>query len=88
MRSKAEGILAAVKEGDIWQRLLRSRNDRIVLDTMKYLTDRRDGKAVQAITADVDVGSRVAELLREARKRAANFEAQDRQKEPSTSGGV
>jgi hypothetical protein len=32
MRSKAEGILATVNEEKIWQRLLRSRNDRIVLE--------------------------------------------------------
>jgi hypothetical protein len=49
MQAKADGILATVNEEKIWQRLLRSRNDRIVLDSLKYLTDRRDGKAVQAM---------------------------------------
>ena len=41
--------MATVNEEKIWQRLMRSRNDRIVLDSLKYLTDRRDGKAVQAM---------------------------------------
>jgi len=48
-RCKAEAVLATVNEEKIWQRLMRSRNDRIVLDSLKYLTDRRDGKAVQAM---------------------------------------
>lgn len=48
-RSKAEAVLATVNEEKIWQRLLRSRNHRIVLDSLKYLTDRRDGKAVQSM---------------------------------------
>ena len=47
-RSRSENVLATVNEEDIWQRLLRNRNARIVLDTLKYLTDRRDGKAVRA----------------------------------------
>lgn len=44
MRSKAEAILATVNEEKIWRRLLRCRNDRIVLYAMKYLTDRRDAR--------------------------------------------
>src|SRR5579872_4280870 len=48
-RSKAEAVLETVNEEKIWQRLLRSRNHRIVLDSLKYLTDRRDGRAVQAM---------------------------------------
>ena len=90
-RGKAEGILGTVKEEQIWRRLLRSRNDRIVLDTMKYLTDRRDGKPVQALSAEIggglDIATRVAERLRAARKRRADYEAQEGQKESSASGG-
>lgn len=42
----------ALKRSDelaIWARLLASEEERIVLDTMKYLTDRRDGKASQPL---------------------------------------
>jgi len=90
-RGKAEGILGTVKEEQIWRRLLRSRNDRIVLDTMKYLTDRRDGKPVQALSAEIggglDIATRVAERLKAARKRRADYEAQERNQESSASGG-
>src|SRR2546428_4165058 len=82
MRPKAEGILATVNEEKIWQRLMRSRNHRIVLDTMKYLTDRRDGKAVQAMEVsgpeggplaignmtDEQLDERITELLAEWKK--------------------
>lgn len=69
MRSKAEAILATVNEEVIWQRLLRCRNARIVLDAMKYLTDRRDGKPVQAVGLDVGPCAGLAEALAAARKR-------------------
>jgi hypothetical protein len=75
-RTKAEGILEAVNEERVWQRLLRSPNDRIVLDAMKYLTDRRDGKPVQAIKADVALGS-LAERLAAARRRVASTEQEE-----------
>jgi hypothetical protein len=86
-RSKGEAILEAVNEERIWQRLLRSSNDRIVLDTLKYLTDRRDGKPVQAVAAQVNGLSGLADRLAAARKRVASFEAQERQKESSASFG-
>jgi hypothetical protein len=69
MRSKAEAILATVNEEKIWQRLLRCRNERIVLDAMKYLTDRRDGKATQAVDLDVAGELSVSERLESALKR-------------------
>lgn len=36
---------------------------------MKYLTDRRDGKAVQSISAEVTGNVNLAELIAERRKR-------------------
>jgi hypothetical protein len=91
MRSKGEAILATVNEERIWQRLLRSRNDRIVLDTLKYLTDRRDGKPVQAVNAEIggglDMPVRIADRMRAARMRVANCKAQERQEELSGSVG-
>ena len=47
----AEEILGSVDEKALWGRLLSSADDRIRLDTLKYLTDRRDGKARQTIEA-------------------------------------
>ena|SRR5437879_6545983 len=77
-RSKGEAILATVNEEQIWRRLLRSRNARIVLDAMKYLTDRRDGRPVQALSAEIggrlDIATRVADRLRAARKRVSEIE--------------
>jgi hypothetical protein len=74
MRSKAEEILSTVNEEAIWQRLLRSRNARIVLDAMKYLTDRRDGKPVQAINAEVTGSVNLAEVYARRLKRLAEAE--------------
>jgi len=70
--------LATVNEEKIWQRLVRSRNDRIVLDAMKYLTDRRDGKPVQAFNAQLsgglDLAHQIEERLKAARKRMGERE--------------
>lgn len=45
----AEEILAVVDEVSVWNQLIQSEDSRIQLDTMKYLTDRRDGKAAQTV---------------------------------------
>src|ERR1700681_2845361 len=82
-RSKGEAILETVNEEKIWQRLLRSRNDRIVLDTLKYLTDRRDGKPVQAVAAEVNGLEGLGEVLDRARKRAAEYNMRERAAETS-----
>lgn len=55
VRATANAILGAVNEQNIWERLLRSDSERIVLETMKYLTDRRDGKPVQSINAKLGI---------------------------------
>jgi hypothetical protein len=77
-RCKAEAVLATVNEEKIWRRLMRSRNHRIVLDSMKYLTDRRDGKPVQAVSATLggglDIMQQVVERMRAATKRMGESE--------------
>ncbi len=49
-RAEAAAILGSVDEAACWRRLLHSDDDRIALDALKYLTDRRDGKAAQAVS--------------------------------------
>lgn len=45
----AELILAEIKAQSKWVALANSEDERIVLDTMKYLTDRAYGKASQSL---------------------------------------
>lgn len=49
MKKTAEEILAQVDETSVWNQLIQSEDERIKLDALKYLTDRRDGKAPQAL---------------------------------------
>lgn len=51
----AEEILGCVDEKALWGGLLSSEDERIRLDTLKYLTDRRDGKPRQTIEASAVV---------------------------------
>jgi hypothetical protein len=53
-KARAEEILAGVNEIGLWSGLLLSDDPRIRLDTLKYLTDRRDGKAPQAVNQQSD----------------------------------
>ena len=48
-----EEILGTVDEVGLWRQLVASDDPRIRLDSLKYLTDRRDGKASQYVSADV-----------------------------------
>jgi hypothetical protein len=48
-RESAELILAEIKANHKWVELAQSDDERIVLDTLKYLTDRAHGKASQAV---------------------------------------
>ena len=48
-RTMAAEILSAVDEIAVWQGLIQCGDYRVRLDAMKYLTDRRDGKAPQAV---------------------------------------
>src|SRR6202035_1519623 len=45
----AAEILGSVDEVLLWQGLLGSENEKIKLEALKYLTDRRDGKAPQSM---------------------------------------
>lgn len=46
---RAVEILASIDEKAVWRSLARSKDERIRLEAMKYLTDRRDGRAYQSI---------------------------------------
>jgi hypothetical protein len=48
-RTMATEILSAVDEVQVWRELIERADYRTRLDAMKYLTDRRDGKAPQAV---------------------------------------
>lgn len=48
-KKTAESILSEVDEAALWHELLRSEDQRIVLASLKYLTDRRDGLPPQSI---------------------------------------
>jgi len=51
-KATAGEILSEVDEVELWKQLLNSSNKRIALDALKYLTDRRDGKAQQAVSVE------------------------------------
>ncbi len=48
-RTMAAEILSAVDEIAVWKEPIESFDHRVRLDALKYLTDRRDGKAPQAV---------------------------------------
>lgn len=48
----ARRALAGVNQVQLWQRLIRSRDPRVALETLKYLTDRIAGKPAQMIIGD------------------------------------
>jgi hypothetical protein len=48
-KATAEKVLASVDEVALWKVLLNHEEARVSLDALKYLTDRRDGKAAQSI---------------------------------------
>lgn len=49
VKSSAADILSNIDETSVWTSLVNSDNEKIKLEAIKYLTDRRDGKASQAI---------------------------------------
>lgn len=53
-QSIAVRVFKKVNEVAVWAKLLASDDEKIVLDTMRYLTDRRDGKAAQPLSGDKD----------------------------------
>jgi hypothetical protein len=52
----AERVLESVDEDAIWKDILDNGDLKLKFDAMKYLTDRRDGKAIQ-VTESIDTGS-------------------------------
>lgn len=46
-------ILASAGPKAVWKRLLESKDERIVLDALKYLSDRVWGKAVQSVNSTI-----------------------------------
>jgi hypothetical protein len=46
----AEAILSEINEIKVWKELLLSKNERVKISALMYLTDKRDGKARQPIT--------------------------------------
>ena len=71
-----ERLLAKIKEEETWLALLQHPDARLRFDVLKYLTDKRDGKAVQTINhlhdkpIEVNHTFSIAEELRLARERA------------------
>jgi len=53
-RESAELILAEIKANSMWLVLAKSNDERIRLETLKYLTDRAYGKARQSIEASAE----------------------------------
>ncbi|MHB2006840.1 MAG: hypothetical protein ACYCOX_02200 [Acidobacteriaceae bacterium] len=53
-KASAEAILSGVNETELWHGLLSSEDEKITLEALKYLTNRRDGLPAQSIfTKDV-----------------------------------
>lgn len=75
-KTVAAEILAKADEVEAWLELLNAPDLRLRFDVRKYLTDKRDGKAVQTINhlhdkpIEVNHTFSIAEKLREARERA------------------
>jgi|WetSurMetagenome_2_1015567.scaffolds.fasta_scaffold578173_1 hypothetical protein len=61
-RDPSIAILAKCDPEKIWTRLLNSKDDKIVLDALKYLSDRAWGKPMQVIAGDSDGGAIVLQF--------------------------
>ena len=63
-RETAELLLAEINAHSKWVKLSTSDDERIVLETLKYLTDRAHGKATQAVeVAGPDSGPIQTEMI-------------------------
>jgi hypothetical protein len=63
-RESAELLLAEINAHSKWMSLADSADERIVLETLKYLTDRAYGKARQAIEASAAQGTEMQFVVR------------------------
>jgi hypothetical protein len=72
----ATQVLSKIEEDKCWQELLQAKDDRLRFDVIKYLTDKRDGKAVQSINhihdkpIDLNVTLNLADAIAKGRARA------------------
>jgi hypothetical protein len=55
-QSTATRILGAINEVEQWGKLLGDKNPRIRMESLKYLTDRRDGKPSQSVAMNLAGG--------------------------------
>lgn len=62
-KAMAGEILSTVDEVGLWGQLLSCDDPRIRLDSLRYLTDRRDGKAPQTVPSEGVAGSYVARSI-------------------------
>lgn len=64
-RETAELLLHEIKAHEKWVKLSKSADERIVMDTLKYLTDRAHGKAPQAVDMNLSGSFNVTNLTDE-----------------------
>jgi hypothetical protein len=72
-KATAGEILAEIDEIQAWKRHLQCEDNRVSLEALKYLTDKRDGRAVQTVINDnraTDSSERLAEILAAATEKA------------------
>ena len=75
-RALALRILKKYNEVELWERHLKSDDERIAFDALRHLTDRAYGKATENIHVSGLEG--LADRIREGRQRAGTkFEAED-----------
>lgn len=68
-KATAADILSTVDEIKAWQAKLESEDERVSLQALMYLTDKRDGRAVQTVVnanASSNSAERLAEILARA----------------------
>jgi len=68
-RDIAQAILAGQDEMKCWIELLAANDQRLRFDVLRYLTDRRDGKPMIRVAANVSGMEGLAERMAEARRR-------------------
>ena len=68
-RESAELILAEINANQKWVKLCNSEKESIVLEALKYLTDRAYGKAKQSMDVSISEAERMDQALAEARAR-------------------
>lgn len=70
---RAHNVLDLVNEAQLWARLLGSDDERVVMNSLMYLTDRRDGKPTQNINMQSINVNISAEQIARARQLASEI---------------